>query len=283
MSYDSPNLDPKQVFKLGTSLATVLFTLVIGYSAFTVVNPGNVGVIFNQITGQLRTAPQGIVFRIPFVTTVQSYPVALRTYTMVKNAREGSSEGDDSIDLPTKEGQHIRQDMSVTYNTSEIKAADVFKSFKGADIEVIEGTFIRRTIITAAQNIAGQMSLTEIISSSRGQLQKNIEDALSKELRKMGFELDKVNLGASHLPQAIEQQMQQKMAAQQESLKAEYELQKQLSLAKARIAEAEGIAKSNKLMQETLTTTILEKMKIEKWDGKLPQVTGAVTPIIQFK
>ena len=31
----------------------------------------------------------------------------------------------------------------------------------------------------------------------------------------MGFHLDKVNLGASHLPQALEAQMQQKMAAQQ--------------------------------------------------------------------
>ena len=75
--------------------------------------------------------------------------------------------GDDSIDLPTKEGQHIRQDISVTYNTSEDKAADVFKSFRGADVEDIEATFIRRTIITVAQNLAGQMSLSELISSRR--------------------------------------------------------------------------------------------------------------------
>ena len=30
---------------------------------------------------------------------------------------EGSNRTDDSIDLPTREGQHIRQDISVTYNT----------------------------------------------------------------------------------------------------------------------------------------------------------------------
>ena len=69
---------------------------------------------------------------------------------------------DDSIDLPTREGQHITQDISVTYNTSEDKAAQVFKSFRGVDISEIEATFIRRTIITVAQNSAGQMSLSEV-------------------------------------------------------------------------------------------------------------------------
>jgi hypothetical protein len=48
----------------------------------------------------------------------------------------------------------------VTYNTSEDKAAQVFKSFRGSDISEIEATFIRRTIITVAQNSAGQMSLS---------------------------------------------------------------------------------------------------------------------------
>lgn len=53
------------------------------------------------------------------------------------------------------------------------------------------------------------------------------------ELEKMGFHLDNVNLGASHLPQSPEVQMQQKMAAQQQAQQAEYELQKNQMLAKA--------------------------------------------------
>lgn len=122
--------------------------------------------------------------------------------------------GENSIDLPTREGQHIRQDISVTYNTSEDKAADVFRSFRGADIEDIEASFVRRTIITVSQNVAGQMALTDLISNQRTTLQDSIQDQLGTQMEKMGFVVDKVNLGASHLPQAIEAQMQQKMAAQ---------------------------------------------------------------------
>src|SRR5471032_1380127 len=213
---DSPEQLAKLTSKVLTGLAAVVI-LVSLISSFTVIAPGNTGVIFNIWTGSLRSVPQGMAWRMPWITQVQSYPTALRTYTMVRRISEGSAIGDDSIDLPTREGQHITQDISVTYNTSEDKAAQVFKSFRGSDISEIEATFIRRTIITVAQNAAGQMSLSELISSKRDELQGAIQTSLAVEISKMGFALDKVNLGASHPPQTLEAQMQQKMAAQQQA------------------------------------------------------------------
>jgi len=282
------NLSKKQI----VILLSVFIVLCLIYASYTIVPAGYSGVVFNKITGSMRSSGQGATFKIPFITTVQSYPVALRTYTMVQKESEGIS-GDDSMDLPTKEGQHIKQDLSVTYNTSPDKASDVFKAFKGADIKEIENSFIRRTVITSAQNIAGQMSLTELISSDRSKLQDAITKDLTIEFDKMGFHLDMVNLGASHLPEAIEAQMQQKMAAQQDAQKAEYELQKQQMLAKANVAKASGEAEAllvkakaqseaNELLQKTLTTLLVENKKIEKWDGKLPQITGASIPMVSL-
>jgi regulator of protease activity HflC (stomatin/prohibitin superfamily) len=264
------------------------------FSSYTIIAPGNTGVIFNVWTGGLRTVPQGMAWRVPFVTQVQSYPTALRTYTMVRRSEEGSHRGDDSIDLPTKEGQHITQDISITYNTSEDMAGEVFKAFRGADISDIEATFIRRTIITVAQNTAGQMSLSEVISAKRNELQESIQKTLLGELTKMGFHLDKVNLGASHLPETLEKQMQAKMAAQQQAQQAEYELQKQQMLAKAAVAKAEGEAqailvmaesqaKANRLLQTTITSNLIHSKAIEKWNGVLPQVSGGSTPFVDLR
>jgi regulator of protease activity HflC (stomatin/prohibitin superfamily) len=289
---DSPAQFAKMASKVLTGLVAlvILATLI---SSFTVIAPGNTGVIFNIWTGSLRSVPQGMAWRLPWITQVQSYPTALRTYTMVRRTGEGSAIGDDSIDLPTLEGQHITQDISVTYNTSEDRAAQVFKSFRGSDISEIEATFIRRTIITVAQNSAGQMSLTEVISSKRDELQAAIQKNLSTELTKMGFALDKVNLGASHLPQTLEAQMQQKMAAQQQAQQAEYELQKQQMLAKAAVAKAEGEAQSvlvrakadseaNRMLQSTLSSILIQNKTIEKWNGTLPQVTGGAMPLLDL-
>jgi prohibitin 1 len=279
----------------GLVLGLVLFVIAAVWSSFTIIQPGNVGVVFNRWSGALKTVGQGVAWRVPWITQVQSYPIALRTYTMVERSGEGSAGGDDSIDLPTKEGQHIRQDISVTYNTSHERAADVFRSFRGADIADIERTFIRRTIITVSQNAAGQMSLTDLISNQRGMLQTHIQDDLLVEMNKMGFVVDKVNLGASHLPDIIEKQLQQKMAAQQQAQQAEYELQRQQTLAKAKVAEAEGDAQStlvkakaqaeaNRLLQESLTPLLIQGKAIDRWNGTLPQFTGgAGIPFLNLK
>ncbi|MEQ1895933.1 MAG: SPFH domain-containing protein [Vicinamibacterales bacterium] len=293
IEFDPSVLSAQLVRKAVTGLAAVVVVILL-FGSYSIISPGNTGVIFNLWTGSLRTVPQGIAWRLPMVTQVQSYPTALRTYTMVRRSAEGSAEGDDSIDLPTREGQHITQDISVTFNTSEGQAAQVFKAFRGADISDIEATFIRRTIITVAQNTAGQMDLSEVISSKRNQLQDGIQASLGKELEKMGFHLDKVNLGASHLPQSLEAQMQQKMAAQQQAQQAEYELQKNQMLAKAEVAKAEGEAQStlvrakaqaeaNRLLQATLSANLIQSKAIDKWNGVLPQVSSGATPFIDLR
>ena len=290
---DSPEFLSKLLSRVIPAIIAVA-VLITFFSSYTVISPGYTGVIFNLWTGSLRTVPQGIAWRTPWVTQVQSYPTALRTYTMVRRNGEGSSGGDDSIDLPTREGQHITQDISVTYNTSEESAAQVFKAFRGAEIEDIEATFIRRTIITVAQNTAGQMSLSEVISAKRNELQESIQKSLLVEIAKMGFHLDKVNLGASHLPQSLEEQMQHKMAAQQQAQQAEYELQKQQMLAKAEVAKAEGEgqsilvrakaqAEANRLLQSTLSVNLIQSKAIDKWNGILPQVSGGSTPFIDLR
>ncbi|HLK10048.1 MAG TPA: SPFH domain-containing protein, partial [Candidatus Binatia bacterium] len=131
--------------------------------------------------------------------------------------------------------------------------------------------------------------------NQRGALQEGVQQTLQREMNKMGFVVDKVNLGASHLPDAIEKQMQQKMAAQQQAQQAEYELERQQTLAKAKVAEAEGDAQStlvkakaqaeaNRLLQESLTPLLIQNKAIERWNGILPQFTGGgAIPFLDVK
>jgi len=63
--------------------------LVMIFMSYTIVPAGYSGVVFNKFTGSMRSSGQGATFKIPFITTVQSYPVSLRTYTMVQKESEG--------------------------------------------------------------------------------------------------------------------------------------------------------------------------------------------------
>ena len=81
---------------------------------------------------------------------------------------------------------------------------------------------------------------------------------------------------------------------QQEAEQAQYELQKQQTLAKANVAEAQGEAQAllvkakaqaeaNHLLQASITSTLVRYKAIEKWNGIMPQVTGNNTPFIDLR
>ncbi|MBQ7725764.1 MAG: prohibitin family protein, partial [Clostridia bacterium] len=65
---------------------------------------------------------------------------------------------------------------------------------------------------------------------------------------------------------------------QQQLLKAETEKQTKITNAQAeaevKVTQAEAEAKANRLLNQELTEKIIQKQFIEKWDGKLPVVSG---------
>ncbi len=77
---------------------------------------------------------------------------------------------------------------------------------------------------------------------------------------------------------AFETAVEEKMIAEQQQLKSEYENQTKVAKAeaeaKAKIVEAEAEAKANELLEKTLTDKILQEMYIDKWNGELPQVVA---------
>lgn len=63
-----------------------------------------------------------------------------------------------------------------------------------------------------------------------------------------------------------------KIVAEQELQKADYEAKKASKDAEATINRAKGQAESQRLLQSSLSSEILQKQAIEKWDGKFPVV-----------
>ena len=52
--------------------------------------------------------------------------------------------------------------------------------------------------------------------------------------------------------------------------------------AQAKITAAEAEAEANRKIVESLTPELIEKQKIEKWNGSVPTVQGSSTPIIDM-
>ena len=66
-------------------------------------------------------------------------------------------------------------------------------------------------------------------------------------------------------------------------VKAEQERIKAQGEADARIIVAEAEAEANRKIADSLTPELIEKMKIERWNGDVPKVQGTATPIISIE
>ncbi len=73
-------------------------------------------------------------------------------------------------------------------------------------------------------------------------------------------------------------------------LKAERDLERIRVEAEQKIASAKAEAESLRLQKQEITTDLLklreienQRVALEKWDGRLPQVTGGSVPLINIK
>src|SRR6266567_4163925 len=93
---------------------------------------------------------------------------------MVRRSAEGAVQGDDSLDLPTKEGQHIRQDISVTYNTSQEKAAQ--QEAQQAEYELQRQQTLAKAKVAEAE---GDAQATLVKAKAQAEANKLLQEALT--------------------------------------------------------------------------------------------------------
>jgi len=246
--------------------------------------------VFNKAQGGVlpKQLGQGWHFKLPLIERITEYPVSLRTYSNI-GAGEGTDSTNGLVTLPTMGGQHIDQQMSVTYHVSPDKAFLVFNQFKGEPIETIEETFLRRQIQSVATSVTGKYDLMDILGPKKAEIQNKIQAELKTQVEAYGFVIDQVNLGYAKPPAAIEAALQAKMQAEQNADAAKYALQKAEMDAKSKIAAAEGEAKANSLVRQQLSPEFLRFKALEvqlkyadKWNGALPtqMVPGSAVPFI---
>ena len=91
--------------------------------------------------------------------------------------------------------------------------------------------------------------------------------------------------GNVRVPEVVLAQINNKIANEQRALAAQAQVATIQAEAQQRIAAAEGEARAIQLQGATLRANpeVLRLRAIEKWDGKLPQVTSGGTPFIQLK
>ncbi|MEO0281615.1 MAG: prohibitin family protein [candidate division WOR-3 bacterium] len=232
---------------------TVLLTFFIFISSIRIVQPGYVGVqiLFGNLDKKVLKNGLHLVF--PLVQVVMM-DVRTQDYTMSIAKEEGVKKGDDAITSLTKDGLTISLDISVWYKLDPLRAVDVYQNIGTNYVEKI----VRPAIRTSIRNATVLYNVSEIFSEKREELSKKIFDELYSNLGEKGIIVDKVLLRNIDLPTRVKNAIDEKIAAEQESQKMIYILEKEKKEKERKLIEAEGIAQAQKKISESLNKQYLQ-------------------------
>jgi len=281
---------PRVLFVLAVLLG---LAVVIPVTFVTNIDPGHVGVRINKCAGGgVDETPLGIGYHWQGpCTDIAKYPTYQQTMVLTRTATEGS-QTDDSITVTSSEGLPISVDVSLSFTLEEAKVPHIYRKFR-RDLAHVQATYMRQTVREALQETFAKYAAQQLYSDKREIARAEVQGILTQRLSPDGFNVTQFTINETRVPLAVTEAINAKVAMIQEAQRAEQEVRKTQAVASQKIAEAEGEAKARRLRAEaeaysneriakSLTPALVEYMKLTKWDGKLPQITGGATPMINL-
>lgn len=279
----------------------LLLMIVVWAGGCTRVDPGHVGIQVNYYGTDrgVESYPRvtGMVWYNPISTTVFSYPTFVQTAVWTKNPNEGDSSCDkcnEEITFTNLDQMQVSADISLSYHLVGERVPAFYVKFRSDDLHGFTHGFLRNLARDAFNEHAGRYSISQIMGDNSAFI-TDVRTALQAQLTPIGVTLDQFGfIGAPRPPQAVIEAINAKVHATQLAQQKTNELVQAQADANKAVAQTEGYARSvtiradaeaaaNVKIANSLTATLVQYKALEKWDGKLPQVSGTVTPFINLQ
>jgi len=212
---------------------------------FRTVDAGQVGIVtrFGEVN---RAASSGIVLKLP-------YPIEKLTKMDIRIQKQQESAAAATSDL-----QDVQATLALNYALDSQSALKVYKEI---------GTDYRdRVIVPAVQesfkSAAAQYTASDLLVKRPEVKQKALE-VIKKRLEPYGVRVDDLSIINFNFSQEFTKAIEAKQVAAQQAEQAQFNLDK------ARLD-----AQSQEAQKASLSTELLQKYAIDKWDGKMPQYLG---------
>lgn len=305
-------------YAIPAAIAAIVVFMVI--SSLTIIDAGNVGVVFSTSQRQVLPTPlePGWHWRAPIGERITEYSATLQNHRMTvqKDEASGAMTGTGTAILVTSsEGQKITLDVVVQYSVIGNEAPQLYQELRGAGMDVISTQIVDQLVRSKIVGLGSQRGW-EDINVNREALGAEALAQLKDEFKRRHLNLNLISVQQSYIPTALEQQIDLKIAKQQEIQQKQSELeQAKIDANKAQVAaegqanaaraaaageaeaaltraeatakvtrlQAEAQAEANRLLQQSLSPEVLESKRLDRWNGQLPayQFGNNAQPLVQ--
>lgn len=238
-------------------------------SPFAIVPAGSRGVITTFGAVSLDVLEEGLHFRIPIAQTLHLMDVRIQ-------------KGEGAGDAASKDLQQVHTTVALNYHVDPREAANVFRDL-GQDI----GDRIIVPAVQEAVKAATAQYTAEELIAKRPEVRDRIRSLLMERLTRHGVVVDEFSIVNFAFSKSFNEAIEAKTTAEQLKLKAERDLQRIRVEAEQKVTSAKAEAESLSLQKAQVTPELIrlreienQRKAIEKWDGKLPNVSGGAIPFI---
>lgn len=254
-------MNNKKIKNLIIAVIIVVAIAVVGFSSFTIIEPGHTGVVVTLGKVDENVLQEGMHFKVPFVqqiVRIDNRIVKLEVDT----------------EAFSKDLQTVSTTIAINYRVDPQKSYSIYKNI-GAKYEDVLVTPAVNEVLKA---ITAQYTAEESVTN-RSFISDGLIIGLNEKLNEIGLYVEDVNIINFDFSEAFINAIEEKQVAQQQLLKAETEKQTAITNAEAEAEtiriKAEAEAEANKKLMESLNENIIKLKFYEKWDGKLPEAMGS--------
>ena len=254
-------------------------------SSCTIIDSSEVGIKFKKYSvtdqGKLDAHPtSGWIVYNPINTGVYTYPVTVQEVDY------------EPFTITSKDHTMFTADPMLAYQINRDKAVDIFAKYR-KPLKDIESGYLKLIICDAYRITASKYNSDELMSNKL-KFETEVQNMLDSTLLKEGFVIAQFT-SQTIPPKSLQDAIDAKNKAIQESLKAENLVKQAKANAKIKIAEAEGEAQAliikskaeaeaNRIIANSLTNNLVQLRAIETWNGVMPTYQGGDNmPLINLK
>lgn len=221
-------------------------------------------ILWNRITVTIPAGHGGVLFRLfgGGVNTEKSYSEGFHfiapwnTMYIYETRQQETSE---EMNVLSSNGLEIAVEFSAWYQPKWNELGLLHANI-GTD-------YLRRIIVpamrSAARSVIGRYTPEQIYSTKRDAIQEEIFEETKKLLDEKYIQLNQVLIRSVTLPPTIKSAIESKLKQEQEALEYEFKLEKAQQEAERQRIDAEGKARANKILSESITDKILKEKGIE--------------------
>ncbi|CAH0298860.1 hypothetical protein SRABI118_04325 [Massilia sp. Bi118] len=247
----------------------VALILVVSLAPFGTVPAGHRGVMTTFGSPSSEVLSEGIHFRIPLAQKLNLVNVSIQ---------KGEGDGD----AASRDLQIVHTRVALNYHVQPSAAVTVFR-----DLGNEPGTrIIIPSVQEAVKAVTARFTAEELIAK-RTDVRDQIVAQLRERLGRHGIVVDEFSIVNFNFSRSFNEAIEAKTTAEQLKLKAERDLLRIEVEAKQRVAQARAEAESLAIQRQQVTPELIrlremenQRHAIDKWDGKLPNVSGGAIPFI---